>query len=223
MNFISIDYSETVAPGVISRPNWHTALLFCGILGPVFFLIVYFVFGDISPDFDMLKQPIGHLQLLNYGWIQSLNFAIFSGFTCLFAIGLHIELQNGRFSITLPLIHFAIAAGLVLLAIFPVEPTHTYASVAFFVPLTISFWIFALRFKNDPEWKGWTMYSNLCGLTITMLLWCFYYAIKIDSPYAGVFEHLIWLVRMVWLVAFTLNLLWGKGLHMNENAEAINK
>jgi hypothetical membrane protein len=207
-----MDQPGTDANEVALRPFWQTALLFCGILGPVFFLTVYFIFGNISPDFDMMRQPIGNLELLKYGWIQSANFIVYGLFTCAFAVGLRNELQSGFGVNLLPLFHVFTALGMVLLGIFIHEPVHTYASVSSFVPLIISFILFACRFAGDQRWKGWATYTLLCAILMALLIGVYWYTAQRNNEYAGVFEHLVVFIRMIWLVTFVLKLLWGNRL-----------
>src|SRR5260370_26868348 len=100
-----MDQPDIKVDEVIPRTFWHTAVLLCGIIGPVLFVIVYFTFGDIAPDYDMLRQPIGGLELIDYGWIQSLNFIVFGLSIAAFGIGLRIELRSGFGVNALPLFH----------------------------------------------------------------------------------------------------------------------
>ncbi|HEY4197137.1 MAG TPA: DUF998 domain-containing protein [Mucilaginibacter sp.] len=207
-----MDRSGHFPPKVILRTFWHTALLFCGILGPLIFLIVYFTFGQVSPDFDMLRQPIGRLELMKYGWIQSVNFIVFGLFIIAFAFGLRIELKAGFAVNLLPLSQIFIALGMILLGLFIHEPDHTYASMISSAALIISLLLFARRFAVDIRWRGWATSTALCAISITTLIACFWYAGKLDSPYAGVFEHLVVVVHFTWLIAFDLTLLWGRRL-----------
>lgn len=206
-------HREEIIQGGVIRPFVQILLLSCGILGPLIFLIVYFTFGSISPDFDMLRQPIGRLELMDYGWIQSANFVVYGLLTCAFALGLNIELHGGRGAIMLPLLHVLAAIGMILLGLFIHEPAHTYASIFSTVSLVTSFWLFAQRFAGSThEWKRWVFYTNLCAFGLVMLSVVYWYALHINSPYAGIFEHLVIAVRMIWLVAFIVKLLCGATL-----------
>ena len=197
---------------VVLRSFWHAALLTCGLIGPLIFLVVYFTFGQVSPNFDMLRQPIGRLELVDYGWIQSANFIVFGLFTCAFAMGLRIELQSGFGVDLIPVFHILTALGMITLGVFIHEPAHTYASILMLIPLIASFLLFARRFAGDPRWKGWAFYSRLCAFTIVILSVSYWYAHHINSPYAGIFEHLLILIRLVWMTVFILKLLGGQRL-----------
>lgn len=205
----------------VLRPVGQTALLSCGILGPLIFLIVYFTFGSVSPDFDMLRQPVGRLELVDYGWIQSGNFIVYGLFTCAFAVGLREELQNGPGIVMLPLLQVLTAAGMILLGLFIHEPVHTYASIFLTVMLVAGFLLFARRFAANPTWKRWVVPTNLCAFGMIMLSVLYWYANDIDSPVAGIFEQLLIAIRMVWLVVFILKLLWGNSLAQVDTADGL--
>ena len=207
-----INPSKTVPDGILFRPVWHTALLFCGILGPLVFLFIYFTFGSISPDFDMLRQPVGRLELMDYGWIQSANFIVYGLFTCAFAMGLRAELHSGAYIALLPLLHVVIAASMVLLGLFIYEPAHTYFSIFSAGSIVASLLLFARRFKVSPQWKQWAAYTDLCAFGIIFLSLMYWYFNHNGNPYAAVFEHVIIAIRMVWLVAMIVKLLWGSTL-----------
>ena len=203
-----MDQPGKITDRVILRTFWHTALLFCGILGPLIFLIAYFTFGQLSPDFDMLRQPIGRLELMQYGWIQSANFIVFGLFISAFAFGLRLELGANL----LPWSQAFIAFGMILLGIFIHEPAHTFASLISSAALITSFLLFARRFAADARWRGWATYAGLCAVSMAILMFSYWYAHKVDSPYAGVFEHMVVFIHFTWLAGFVLTLLWGRRL-----------
>ena len=194
------------------RSFWHAAFLTCGLIGPLIFLMVYFTFGEVSPDFDMLRQPIGRLELMDYGWIQSANFIVFGLFTIAFATGLRMELQSGFGVNLLPMLHVLTALGMVLLGIYIHEPAHTYASLFLLISLVGNFLLFARRFADDPRWRRWSWYTLSCAFAIVALSVLYWHFHHIDNPYAGVFEHLIIMIRLVWFSFFILRLLWGQSL-----------
>jgi hypothetical protein len=204
--------SQTVSYPLLLRPLWHISLLFCGILGPVIFFVVYFIFGSISPDFDMLRQPIGRLELLHYGWIQSLNFIVYGLFTVAFALGLRAELQSGLGVTLLPLLHVFIAASMILLGLFIHEPVHTYISIFSTVTIVAGFWLFARRFAGNPQWKHWDTCTNLCGFMVMLFSFLYWYTCNTGSHYAGLFEHAIVATRTIWLGTFILKLIGGSTL-----------
>ncbi|HVW12609.1 MAG TPA: DUF998 domain-containing protein [Mucilaginibacter sp.] len=194
------------------RPLWHNFLLCCGIIGSVLFSIAAFGYGAVSPNYDMMRQPIGELELLRHGWVQSVNFVVFGLFICAFSFGLHRELKDGYGALLLPVLQGFVALGLVLSGIFIHEPFHTQASMLAFISLVISFFVFAIRFAGDPRWQGWAAYSIVTGLVVMALLAIFGYVKAHNGAYAGVFERGAVFTRSLWMLIFTVRLMTGTGL-----------
>ena len=97
-------------------------------------MIAYFTFGQVSPDFDMLRQPIGRLELMRYGWIQSANFIVFG----IFISALLLAYDWSYAKLLLPWSQAFIAFGMILLGIFIHEPAHTFAFKTSVIATTIA-------------------------------------------------------------------------------------
>ncbi|MDB5022582.1 MAG: hypothetical protein JWP78_337 [Mucilaginibacter sp.] len=207
-----MDQADTTANDSVPRTFWHTTLLCCGIAGSLLFNIIYFSFGAISADYDMMRQPIGDLELIRHGWIQSANCIVAGLLICAFAVGLHKEMVRGFGSISIPLVHVLTAFGLILTGTFIHPPVHTLVSIITLALLMISFLLFARRFAGDTRWKGWTSYSLFTIVLMLLLLFVFLNAQSSNGPYAGVFERLIVVARLVWSILFILKLLGGRRL-----------
>jgi len=178
-----------------------------GASGSILFNIVYFAFGAITPNYDELRQPIGNLELASHGWIQSANFIALGIFVALFAIGLRKELAGGFGATMLPLLHFLTAFGLILMGVFIHEPAHTFVSLFSFFSILVSFLVFASRFSGDPRWEEWTAFTNICAILMLILMVIFWYTDDSEGAYAGVFERMLEITRLIWSIVFMLKLL----------------
>src|SRR5665213_2981201 len=159
-----MDEPVITASEVVPRTFWHNAFLWCGFLGSILFNVIYFSCGAIAVHYNMMRQPIGDLEHLRYGWIQSANFIMLGIATGALAIAFRKELRSG-FAVTLiPLFYLFTAAGAILMGLVINEPAHTYISVLTFVTLPISFLLFSGRFSADPRWRGWATYTNMATL-----------------------------------------------------------
>jgi hypothetical membrane protein len=207
MNQPDITVNESVP-----RTFWHAAFLCCGIIGSVLFNIVYFSFGAISPHYDMMRQPIGDLAHLHHGWIQSINCIVTGLFICLFAIGLRKELVSGFGSIIIPVFHVVTGVGLILSGIFIYPPMHPLITVLTFISVIITFLLMARRFAGDSRWKGWTAYTILTIVLMSILVVMFVNARAHNAPYAGIFERMVIGARLFWLVLFISKMLGGTRL-----------
>lgn len=190
------------------RPRVHTFLLCCGIIGALLFGLVNFSFSVVNADYIIVRQPIGDLELLPHGWIQSVDFILFGLFSWAFAIGLRKELNGGFGAALIPITQELVALGLILAGIFARNPMHVVASIVMFTFMTSSCFLFALRFKGDQRWKGWTAYSIITGLLMIVFLVLFVYA-KAHQGYAGLFERFAMITRGAWLFFFAVRAVAG--------------
>jgi hypothetical membrane protein len=202
---------ERVAGVAAPRTSLHF-LLCCSLIGSILFNITYFAFGAIAPGYDMMRQPIGDLELIDHGWIQSVNFIVFGLSICAFAAGLRKELVRGFGTTLIPCFQVFTALGVILTGIFIHEPIHTTTSIIAFVSMLISLLLLVRRFAGDPRWKGWATYTILTFVLMMLLLALFGYAKSRDKAYAGVIERLIVVTRLVWSIIFITRLLDGRRL-----------
>jgi hypothetical membrane protein len=156
-----------------------------------------------NPEYVIVRQPIGDLELLPHGWIQSVDFILFGLFSWAFAIGLRKELNGGFGSAFIPLTQELVALGLILCGVFARNPMHVIASIIMFTFMTLSCFLFAWRFKDDPNWKGWTTYSTVTGLLMIVFLALFAYT-GAHHGHAGLFERFTMITRGAWLFFFAL-------------------
>ncbi len=207
-----MDESIISANEIVPRTLWHTALLWCGLIGSILFNVVYFSFGAIAVHYNMMRQPIGDLMLLHSGWLQSANFIVFGLSTGVFAIALAKELRGGFGAVLIPAFHLATGLGAILMGLMISEPLHTYISVLTFVTLPFSFVLLAGRFTGDARWPGWAAYTNLTNILMLLFFVVFWIARINERPYAGVYERLIVVTRLIWVAIFILRLIGGRRL-----------
>jgi hypothetical membrane protein len=203
-----MDQNETIT----RRLPAHTFLLYFGIVASLLFNVVYFSLGALSPHYDMMRQPISDLELLPYGWIQSVNFFVFGLSAWAFGIVMRTELHNGVVTILIPFLYAVTGFGLMLAGVFTHGPVHSAVLLIAFLAVLISFVLFAICFSGKPQWKGWVTYTILSVVLMVLFAWRFIYADRHDFPYADVFERLVVVTRLIWIVLFTLKLLDGRRL-----------
>ena len=191
------------------RSRANTFLLACGIIGSVIFGIINFSFATVTPDYLIIRQPIGDLELLPNGWIQSADFILLGLFTWAFAIGLRRELRGTITAQILPVLHELTAFGLLLTGVFIHNPMHIISSVVVFVSMIASVFVFAVVFKANPQWKGWSIYSIITAVLMMIFACLFAHARITGGLYAGLFERMVMIVRGIWLVIFTIRVTAG--------------
>lgn len=203
---------ESIALKVDTRTKTQTYLLGFALTGTVLFNVVYFSLGAIVPHYNMMRQPISHLMQLQDGWIQSINFIVFGLSICAFAVALRCELQRGFGLLLLPLSHWATGLTMIMAGIFTNEPLQSWLLLTSFIFVLISFQLFAIRFSGDRRWKGWTAYTIVSMVVMIALVARFIYCVDADGPYAGVYERLAVVIRLVWVALFLVQLFDGRKL-----------
>src|SRR3569623_1658019 len=188
------------------RTNLQTALLCSGVIGAVLFTTVYFCFGVISPNYYMIHEPINHLQMQPYGWIQSLNYIVSGLLICAFAVALRKELVSGFGSTLIPFFHFLTGIGSIIMGLSLNPQVQLYTGGAIFLSLITAILLITSRFSADRQWRGWTTYTILTVLFMIALCAIFVYSANHKGSLTGVFERLIVVTRLVWLFFFTARL-----------------
>lgn len=196
---------------VVSRTFRDNFLLSFGLIGPLLFWIVNFLFGIATVDYDHISQSISDLQLAPNGWIQSANFVVYGLCTVIFATGLRKELVVGRAAAGLPLMLILNGVGLILSGFIARDPVHTYTRLLSLIALVISFYFYALRFKGDPRWKGWAIYA-IINIAVVFIALVLFIHTKNSGGYPGIFERVVVFVRTAWAIIFTIRLLTFAGL-----------
>jgi hypothetical protein len=207
-----MDEPVITANEMAPRTSRHTALLWVSLLGSILFNVIYFSYGAIAVHYNMMRQSVDELELLHYGWIQSVNFIVFGLSICIFAVALRKELQSGFGTTLLPLFHLLTGVGVILMGVFIHEPEHSYVGIISFVLLQVSFILLVVRLWGYPGWKGWTIYTLISIVLMVLFLVLFYYANQKNGPYAGVLERMVVVVRLLWIFLFLQKLLSGARL-----------
>ena len=70
-------------------------LLWCGVAGPILFVVAFTVERAIRPNYDSARMFASLLSLGDQGWQQIANFLISGLLIVLFAFGLRPLVQNG--------------------------------------------------------------------------------------------------------------------------------
>lgn len=160
----------------------------------------------------MIRQPISQLQLQPYGWIQSANYIIFGLLICSFAIALRKELVSGFGSTTVPFFYVLTGLGAIVLGLSLNHQVQFYTRGIIFLSLIMSLLLLTRRFSAAPQWRGWTTYTILTVLLMVVLCALLMYSTSHHGSLTGVFERLIVIARLVWLIFFTARLLGGRSL-----------
>jgi hypothetical membrane protein len=208
-----------VVPGVRQMVTWWLAL--AGIIGPPLF-VLFTIVEDILQDHflvatgndPLVTSPSSVNALGPYGWMQDVSFIVFGLSIIALALGLHREVQAGRWSkIGIGLLG-AVGVTMVLSGIFTVDSVQTGNPVTFhalmhdlcffaFVLLQTAMYFFLWRrFRKDECWRGYDWYTLAIGILTLPLLVCL---VGFLDSHDGFYMWFL-LVPLAWLEVIALRL-----------------
>ena len=152
--------------------------LWAGIVGPLFFVLVFTIDGFLTPGYSAMRDVVSFLELGPTGWIQRLNFMLTGLLFILFALGFFRWMRpksgSGWLAVTTVLIA---CSGVGLLMAGPFLPDapgttqmsvqgilHTIAFTLVFLPLGLACFFVGGKFVRTPGWRIHGVYSLLAGL-----------------------------------------------------------
>lgn len=178
------------------------AMLWFGTIGPLLFVLAVLVQDILKPDFNPMRHFVSHLSLGKYGWVNVLNLIVLGFSIMLFSAGVRTYFKNGTASVWGPRLSLLAGIAFVLNGIFAIDPglgfppgvapiktvhgtIHEFAGPVTFATLTAICFVFARRFSEEPEWRGWAAVSRLVGFIIpTTWVIC---SVLVGLDYAGVY------------------------------------
>jgi hypothetical protein len=204
-------------------PRLGRALLACGVIGPVLFVVVFLVEGATRPDYDPLRHPVSSLGIGGLGWTQRANFLVFGALLLAFAVGLRPALRRSGGGIWAPLLIGLVGLGLMGAGVFVSDPisgyppgspmmatvrtTHGVLHDAFSTPvftaLPAACFVVAYRFAAWGR-RGWAVYSAVSGVAF---LACFvvtsmgFAQNPALMPIGGLMQRLTLVIGMAWIIA----------------------
>jgi hypothetical membrane protein len=152
--------------------------LWAGIVGPLFFVLVFTIDGFLTPGYSAMRDVVSLLELGPIGWVQSLNFILTGLLLVLFALGFFQWMRprsaSGWLYVTTVLIALS-GVGLIMAGPFlpdaPGTPQtsvhgilHTLAFTLVFLPLGIACLSVGGKFIRTAGWRVHGLYSLLAGL-----------------------------------------------------------
>jgi hypothetical protein len=169
----------------MSRRSATNLLLWCGVLGPPLFIVVFLVEGATRASYDPVRLPISLLSLGDRGWTQTLNFIVDGVLLVAFAIGLAQSLSTaGRASWWGPILIGILGIGVLCAGVFPTDPgggyppsahpgnssgitLHDIATLVVFASLAGACIVMGHVFAVHGQ-RGWAWYSRATGATVVV-------------------------------------------------------
>jgi hypothetical protein len=180
------------------RPSWRgplalsdtrltRLLLWCGVIGPLLFIVAFLLEGATRPNYSAWRDYVSDLSLSNQGWEQIANFLV-CGLLCAgFASGLRRALGSGKGATWGPLLLAVFGVSLVIAGIFVTDPNLGYPPGALlggpqtvhgtihgvngliaFGSVAAAAFVLARRFAGDARTRGWMVYSLISGALVVL-------------------------------------------------------
>lgn len=106
--------------------NRNRALLACGIVGPLVFVVTFLIEGAVRADYNPLRHPVSSLSLGPYGWLQAVNFIVSGLLVLAFAVGLRPAVRQFGAGFWTPLLVGLVGLGLIGAGFFGTDPISGY-------------------------------------------------------------------------------------------------
>jgi len=216
----------------MSRAIPTRLLLFCGVLGPLVFVLVFLVEGALRPGYDAWRTTISTLSWGPRGWIQIADFEVFGVLMLGFAVGVRPALRGGSAAWSAPVLFAVMGLGLITAGMFATDPIlgyppgysdaapptlhgtiHNLASLIVFVGCAIACFVVGARFVRQPGARGWALYSILSGVLILGSMVWFFAGVSADIRGSavkglppGLRERLLSVVGCLWTMLLALRL-----------------
>ena len=187
------------------RAHSTTLMLLAGY-GGILFIATYLFLGFVTPGYNSLRDTISSLELTPYGLAQQINFFVVGTLNCVFALGLRREMREGFGRVLIPAIQFLAGLGVIGDAIFIHGMPHLTCDLITFNSALCVLFLFAWRFRRDPNWRGWTAYSIFTAIAMMAFLFGFGMANHLGGP-AGLLEKTATILRTIWSILFVSRLL----------------
>jgi len=195
---------------------------FAGILGPILFISVFTVLGQVTPGYSPITDVISNLELGQIGWIQQLNFLQMGSLIIVFALGFRKAMMGViQRRLTLPSVLFVLSGlGMIDAALFtpayPVE--HVIGGFILFIfPLLIAIFLIGRVFLR-ARLRSLGLYSLTVGFLVLLMLLYFFFGLGLSAPtgeapkgLTGVVNRAFVVLALSWFLAVGIWLVRGRG------------
>lgn len=192
------------------------------LLSPVIFVLIVAILGFITPQYDHLRHTISRLGIERYGWIQALNLFQFAVGMYLGGLQLSATMTSDKTKRFVRNVFFFCGLILMLAALTPTDPIEdirfqmdrlTPLGIAhyFVVFLFLGFAPFGIR-QLSKTLSHEAAYADFGRTTAVMgfiafsasILWFVFYAFGWFMAYRGIFQKLIMLWTILWILAVNI-------------------
>ncbi|MEE2059742.1 DUF998 domain-containing protein [Rhodococcus artemisiae] len=183
-----------------------------GSIALVVFVVVFLVDGWTRPGYHPVRQPVSALALGRRGWIQTTNFIVCGAAVTVGAVGVAATFGSGLLGVAIGVF----GVSLMISGLFPMDamrgyppgtpdrtPTeytrrhkiHDHAGAVVFTSLPAAAIVAVLTVPG----AGWSWFSGLTAVALTIGFVVFGQAWEDDSRFAGLVQRMVITAGWVWL------------------------
>lgn len=187
-----------------------------GLLGVGVFLSSLIVVHLTSPGIDWTRDYVSNLANEPLGWVFVASVFVHGWGNLALTLGLRSALRPGRLRNRAVLLFGLAAVGILLAALFPIDPPgnapttigrlhRTFASATFMLELAALF-VFSVLFRHDRRWHRQYAVSMVLSVSAALALTAFVISLQIDLT-PGLTERAALAVFLVWEIWACLQLI----------------
>lgn len=213
---------NTRARNTLQNGSLRRILAICGVIGPILFIMVIFIFGLIRPGYNPVRQHISELGEVGAPNGIAFNMAAFLLLGLLmiaFAFGLQHGISEGKGSKLVPILIAVSGVGWVGASFFRCDAGCVNESVTGMMhDLTAIIPLFGMlmaplaispRLKKDSRWQSYRPFSLIMGalaviFTTVMFSTAVFPALE---PYRGLIQRLTFYTPLLWMEVMAIRLL----------------
>ncbi len=197
-------------------------LIQCGLTGPLFFIISFWIQGIFKKGYSALQYPISSLAVSENGWIQIITFIVSGLLMLLFSIAVKKKLDNKFIAALFALV----GIGLISAGIFSTDPVygfpedmpfikkeftlhgklHTWFSLLVFFGIPIICFLMSKYFSSIKEltWKYYSIATGIIMLILFLLTGMAFNQLLGLEAVAGLLQRLCVITGFVWISLFAI-------------------
>jgi len=200
----------------LGRLDAHGLLALAGIVGPLILITLDLTGAFIQPGYSITRQSMSSLAITSKGWIETIGFMLMGIMIESFTAALYLNIQRRRgFGLATTLLVF-FGFGMLVIGTFHTDVVgaprtlsgyvHQVTAYSVFGFFPIALFLMLPSIKNDHQWRGMFSYT-LATIVIAVTLAICQPFFTEQFHYYGIYERVMVLNAIAWLVTFAIRLL----------------
>jgi len=204
-----------------------------GVIGPIFYVVMFTLAGFLRPGYSPLRQSISTLGVGRNAWLLNTGAMVFGVLLLAFAIGFYLLMQqvieNKRLITCLVLLVLS-SIGVINTGLFPAAPATVllHWTLGFLLGLLPPVAVYAIvgwHWRHRSHWRGYGWYSLATVIASVVLMVLSFVLLAPRSaaggpltPLGGLIERVLVVVVLAWHVVIGWRLFTLTDLHQRSDS-----